>query len=61
MSYLLITASAFSLLHARRLYWVAMVRQNFGATSGRKIYLNKTIATWCDTLDKEEIYNIYIK
>ena len=34
---------------------------NFGATSGMKIYLNKTIATWCDTLDKEEIYNIYIK
>ena len=58
---LLITASAFSVLHAHRLYWVAMVRQNVGTTSGMKIYLNKTMATWCDTLDKEEIYNIYIK
>ena len=56
----LITASAFSSLHARSLYWVAMVRQNFGPKYGMKIYLsslmgfkrNRTIATWCDTRDE---------
>ena len=46
-------ASAFSSLQARRLYWVAMVRQDVGPKSGIGIYLgsfmgfkrNKIIAT----------------
>ena len=48
-----LTSSTFSSLQARRLYWVAMVRQDFGPKSGIRLYLgsfmgfkrNKTIAT----------------
>ena len=52
LSCLLINASAFSSLQACRLYWVAMVRQDFGPKPDIRIYLssfmgfkrNKTIA-----------------
>ena len=36
----LITASAFSSLHARSLHLVAMVRQNFGPKLGMEIYIS---------------------
>ena len=51
----LITASAFSSPHARSLYWVTMVRKNFGPKFGMEIYLSslmgfkRNIATWFDT------------
>lgn len=50
MSCLLINASTFRSLHARRLYWAAMVRQDFGTLKASSAIFHASCCSTCTRL-----------